>query len=316
MAESLKLILIFIPLVAGAIAILLAYQLMRKYQLAFVSSYFYYLVFLYIFGSYSLIGTGILEHLLGSMDADQDAIRSSRIFATIPGIPLLFLSLYALIRSFTEVLSIKLWKSISILYFILSFLGLLLYGIWAFRLFRLEQGNYQQFLEFQRWIFSGLLIGTYLVLFVISMIFSRKMVFHKRRFARLSGWIYLLYMVLTCSAFLLSGLHELLPFVFIIFFLSWHLIPILFMSLYLAKYHNDTTTLQVNFEESLLSFAGKFEISKREKEVIQLICKGLSNQEISDALFISLQTVKDHTHRIFTKTGVKNRVQLTNLIRS
>ena len=316
MAESLKLVLIFIPLVAGAIAILLAYQLMRKYPLAFVSSYFYYLVFLYIFGSYSLIGTGILEHLLGSMDADQETIRSSRIFATLPGIPLLFLSLYALIRSFTEVLSKKLLRSISILYFILSFLGLLLYGIWAFRLFRLEQGNYQQFLEFQRWIFSGILIVTYLVLFVISMIFSRKMVFHKRRFARLSGWIYLLYMLLTCSTFLLSGLHELLPFVFIIFFLSWHLIPILFMSLYLAKYHNDTTTLQVNYEESLLSFAGKFEISKREKEVIQLICKGLSNQEISDALFISLQTVKDHTHRIFTKTGVKNRVQLTNLIRS
>jgi DNA-binding CsgD family transcriptional regulator len=316
MAESLKLILIFIPLVAGAIAILLAYQLMRKYQLAFVSSYFYYLVFLYIFGSYSLIGTGILEHLLGSMDADQDTIRSSRIFATLPGIPLLFLSLYALIRSFTEVLSRKLLKSISILYFILSFLGLLLYGIWAFRLFRLEQGTYHQFLEFQRWIFSGLLIGTYLALFVISMIFSRKMVFHKRKFARSSGWIYLLYMILTCSSFLLSGLHELLPFVFIIFFLSWHLIPILFMSLYLAKYHNDTTTLQVNFEESLLSFAGKFEISKREKDVIQLICKGLSNQEISDALFISLQTVKDHTHRIFTKTGVKNRVQLTNLIRT
>ena len=93
MAESLKLILVFIPLVAGAIGIFLAYQLMRKYRLPFVSSYFYYLVFLYIFGSYSLIGTGILEYLLGTMDADQDTIRSSRMFATLPGIPLLSLSL-------------------------------------------------------------------------------------------------------------------------------------------------------------------------------------------------------------------------------
>ena len=40
----------------------------------------------------------------------------------------------------------------------------------------------------------------------------------------------------------------------------------------------------------------------------------MSNQEISDSLYISLQTVKDHVHRIFTKTGVKNRVQLTNLV--
>ena len=110
MAESLKLILIFIPLLAGAIAIFLAYQLMRKYPIPFVSSYFYYLVFLYIFGSYSLIGAGILEHLLTSMEADQHTIHTSRIFATLPGIPLLSLSLYALIRSFTEILVEKDWE--------------------------------------------------------------------------------------------------------------------------------------------------------------------------------------------------------------
>jgi len=55
-------------------------------------------------------------------------------------------------------------------------------------------------------------------------------------------------------------------------------------------------------------------ISKREEEVIQQICEGKSNKEISEALFISLQTVKDHVYRIFIKTGIKNRVQLTNLI--
>jgi DNA-binding NarL/FixJ family response regulator len=88
------------------------------------------------------------------------------------------------------------------------------------------------------------------------------------------------------------------------------------MGIYLEKYHSDKTTLQTDYETLLNSFTSKYEISKREREVIQLISKGLSNQEISDALYISLQTVKDHTHRIFTKTGVKNRVQLTNLIRS
>jgi len=40
------------------------------------------------------------------------------------------------------------------------------------------------------------------------------------------------------------------------------------------------------------------------------------NKEISDTLFISLQTVKDHIYRIFQKTDVKNRVQLINLIQS
>ena len=54
----------------------------------------------------------------------------------------------------------------------------------------------------------------------------------------------------------------------------------------------------------------EFGISAREKEVLMLICEGRSNQEIADILYISLQTVKDHTSRIYRKTGVKNRVQL------
>jgi DNA-binding CsgD family transcriptional regulator len=63
------------------------------------------------------------------------------------------------------------------------------------------------------------------------------------------------------------------------------------------------------------SFCSFYEISKREAEIILEICTGKSNQAISDTLFITLQTVKDHTHRIYTKTGVKSRVQLANLVR-
>lgn len=316
MNESLKLILIFIPLIAGAISIFFAYQLMRKYKLSYVSSYFYYLVFLYIFGSYSLIGSGILEHLLLSMNADQDTIRSSRLFATLPGLPLLSLSIYALIRSYTEMLSRKILKSFTFTHFIISIAGLLLFGFLTVRITRFGMGDYTQFILVQRWVFTGLLIGTHLLLFVMSLFFSRNMVHHERRFAQMSGWIYLLYMILTCVSFQLSDLHEIFPFLFITIFLSWHLIPILFLSIYLEKYHSRTSVLIHDFEEQLTSFCVDYEISKREKEVVHLICKGLSNQEISDALFITLQTVKDHIHRIFNKTGVKNRVQLSNLIRT
>ena len=63
------------------------------------------------------------------------------------------------------------------------------------------------------------------------------------------------------------------------------------------------------------SFCAYFEISKREAEIIQEICSGKTNKAISEKLFITLQTVKDHTHRIYTKTGVKSRVQLSNLVR-
>jgi ATP/maltotriose-dependent transcriptional regulator MalT len=50
-------------------------------------------------------------------------------------------------------------------------------------------------------------------------------------------------------------------------------------------------------------------ISKREYEVLALLGTGMSNQEIADALFISQNTVKTHTSRLFEKLEVKNRTQ-------
>jgi DNA-binding CsgD family transcriptional regulator len=59
----------------------------------------------------------------------------------------------------------------------------------------------------------------------------------------------------------------------------------------------------------------RYGITPREREIIELICVGKTNQEIAEQLFISLATVKDHNHNIFRKTGVRNRVQLVNLFR-
>jgi DNA-binding CsgD family transcriptional regulator len=89
---------------------------------------------------------------------------------------------------------------------------------------------------------------------------------------------------------------------------------------FLPVYLNYGTVLSVPAEElkealSLEEFCRKFEVSPRETDIIREICNGLSNQEISDRLFISLQTVKDHSHRIYTKTNVKSRVQLINLVK-
>ncbi|MCK5136657.1 MAG: helix-turn-helix transcriptional regulator [Bacteroidales bacterium] len=161
------------------------------------------------------------------------------------------------------------------------------------------------------------MVFMYLVVYLNIVILTRKQTdSYEKKFIRRFGSWYLLFMVLSCTSFALSPLHDIVPHVFIFIFLSWHLIPILFLSLYLEKYHGQSSSVQEDFAIKLMAFAEKFEISKREREVIQLICKGLANQEIGDSLFISLQTVKDHIHRIFVKTGVKNRVQLTNLIRS
>lgn len=50
-------------------------------------------------------------------------------------------------------------------------------------------------------------------------------------------------------------------------------------------------------------------ISKREHEVLELMARGLSNQEIADTLFISLSTVKSHSSSLFQKLGAERRTQ-------
>jgi len=55
-------------------------------------------------------------------------------------------------------------------------------------------------------------------------------------------------------------------------------------------------------------------LTKRETELLGFVSKGFRNKEIADKLFISLQTVKDHTHRIYSKVDVKSRVQLIKMV--
>jgi DNA-binding NarL/FixJ family response regulator len=51
-------------------------------------------------------------------------------------------------------------------------------------------------------------------------------------------------------------------------------------------------------------------LSKREKEILEKICEGLSNQEIAEALFISKRTVDKHRANLLGKTGSKNTASL------
>ena len=56
-----------------------------------------------------------------------------------------------------------------------------------------------------------------------------------------------------------------------------------------------------------------FDLTEREREVLALLVKGLSNLEISNQLSISMATVKYHLTNIFTKLGAKNRVEAATI---
>ena len=54
-------------------------------------------------------------------------------------------------------------------------------------------------------------------------------------------------------------------------------------------------------------------ITPRELEILELIAQGLSNKEIADRVFVSENTVKTHSSRVFDKLGARRRTQAVQL---
>jgi DNA-binding CsgD family transcriptional regulator len=54
-------------------------------------------------------------------------------------------------------------------------------------------------------------------------------------------------------------------------------------------------------------------MTPRELEILQLIAKGLSNREIAESLFVSENTVKTHSSRVFSKLGARRRTQAVQI---
>ncbi|TAL35668.1 MAG: LuxR family transcriptional regulator [Spirochaetes bacterium] len=66
--------------------------------------------------------------------------------------------------------------------------------------------------------------------------------------------------------------------------------------------------------DALRQLCERYGITRREKEIIGMIAGGSTNREISRALDITDDTVKNHVYNIFQKTGVKNRNGLVGLL--
>lgn len=63
-------------------------------------------------------------------------------------------------------------------------------------------------------------------------------------------------------------------------------------------------------------FLAAYRITAREREIILQLLEGTRTAEIGERLFISAKTVENHVYNIYQKLGVRNRVQLFQLIRA
>ena len=77
----------------------------------------------------------------------------------------------------------------------------------------------------------------------------------------------------------------------------------------------DNVVTEEKKEDVRKSIIEEYHITDREMEVIDLIKRGMSNKEIASELNISVNTVNNHISNAFTKTGVRCRIDLLNLLK-
>jgi DNA-binding CsgD family transcriptional regulator len=314
MQIQVKVIILLLSLVAGAITIFVANRLMRKYPLGYLSSYFYFLVFSYIFGVYSLIGSQTINYYLSVQTIEASTILSASSILIALGIPFLVLSWYMFLRLTREVFKDQLHWIFMIAYFAISLLFFVVFILLNLNIFSGGEILFMKHPSLMPLVFS--LLSLIMFGYSSGYTFARAKELtdiHQRKTLRLFSICYIVFALLIVLLVNLSGCWEWFGLAFIFMFMGFHLVPALFLTNYLTLYY--VASVEKNaFSDNLDRLSDKFGITRREKEIVQLICKGMTNQQISDSLFISLQTVKDHVYRIFIKTGVKNRVQLINLL--
>ncbi len=96
-----------------------------------------------------------------------------------------------------------------------------------------------------------------------------------------------------------------------------YILSIICIILTLTKLPNDIKRLsKFNLPQKIeVDQLIKFNISQREKEVLLLLIQGKAYKEIGNELFISLPTVKTHVSNIYEKLNVRNRLELSNLVK-
>lgn len=299
--------LVFILSVAlAALAIALASRLRNSFRADIFTFLLYYQVFIYTFGFYGIWGQVLIKTFLYPYISAELYTRIANI-ALLMGLPFLIFAWLMLIQLSTSISARQKIRWFIPGFLVFNFLLLFILGYY------IAGKNESEPATLIRYYFiimnmAYTLLASYIIHFSAK---SRVVIrdYDKKIIALLISLI----SVIQCIPLLFYSEEPWPGLIFIfIFFAGSAFLPVYlsYCTILPARSVDEQVTDQPPGE-----FCRKYEISPREKDIIREICNGLSNKDISEKLFISLQTVKDHTHRIYIKTNVKSRVQLINLVK-
>jgi DNA-binding CsgD family transcriptional regulator len=298
--------IIFIVSVAmAALGIILSSRLKNRSKSDLFSSLLYFQVFIFTFGFYGIWGQVIIKTFLADFITPEQLSRFTDV-SVLLGIPFLVFAWLMLIR-FSAGLSGRKNSNWFVLLFL--FINFTLLAVVGYITTRENTMNPASLIR-KYYVIMNLIIsftGAYL----IHLPLRGRAIIHDYDRKIIAPSMFII-MILQCLPLVFYHRQEWLAIIFILTFFTGNVfLPIYLSYGTLISGLNSEPGREISFDE----FCSKFEVSPRESDIVHEICNGLSNKEISEKLFISLQTVKDHTHRIYMKTNVKSRVQLITLVK-
>ncbi len=305
MLRYLVLILFILSVALAAGSVVLTSRLRNRYRTEIFSSLLYFLVFVYTFGFYGIWGQVLIKAFL-SPYIEQNLITRFSNISLLLGLPFLVFAWLMLMRFSGEISGRKYNNRHLIWFLLVNFIIISAVGYFITQ----EKTSNPELLIRSYFIIMNFIFFTVASFLILSPKRGKSVLQTLDRRIIAGAIIAIICFQYIPLVFYTASVYIALVFI-LTFFAGNAFLPVYFTYGTMVSLFISEAGKEFPFDD----FCKKFDISPRETDIIREICNGFSNKEIADRLFISLQTVKDHTHRIYIKTNVRSRVQLINLVK-
>jgi DNA-binding CsgD family transcriptional regulator len=293
----------------GFLALFLCYRLLKTYRLSYLAAFLYYLFF-----HTALTVIDLLMEVLAPSWVKPPSHSTLNAVGSLLGLlatPLTFAVLYCFFLLAARILEKGLPFFFRVAYFAVCLILEIAHLIGTRNFLVLGKGELLLGMDLFLFYASYALLLIAMALLVLK---ARELREKEKRIAvRGFGIIYLLgFAVYLLFALRLVPLHY-YPLCYFTY-LFFNLPPLLWLRAFLRKQPLPppaSAGQKICWEQVQTEFA----LSPRDKEIIALVLAGKSNRQIEDELYLSAHTIKNYIYKLYRKLGVKNRVQLANLIR-
>ena len=294
-------------LILGGFAIALIFRLSRKKNISFLNYYLFFLICAVVSGFCDWIIFNWILMLVPGISIDT-ADFIYHIFWDLIGFPSAMFAFFFLIRTLNSMLKLRFSRLNNLIFiYTIIFIILLSYVGFYFRL-----NNTPSFLQSLCWTIFFYVVPlirlSYLAFAYFKSVGTEQRAISTRKFIILLFLGFLLWNILSVAPIRIIMWNHMIIFTYYL--------AIFLPAFYLFMKRKSLKVLpEIQNGVKLEDLFIKYNFTPREKELVFLILEGKSNKDISEELFISLQTVKNYISKIYKKIGLQNRIQFVNFVR-